>query len=94
MACFAGFLVGREAAKVMLPRNRGTIIFTGATASVRGSADFKERVTSPAVKEKLRCNTEEAVRAGVFGCPTIMVRETLFFGQGPSDFVRETLSSR
>jgi len=36
MACFAGFLMGREVAKVMLPRGRGTIIFTGATASLRG----------------------------------------------------------
>lgn len=36
MACFAGFLMGREAAKAMLPRGRGTILFTGATASLRG----------------------------------------------------------
>ena len=40
MACFAGFLMGREAAKVMVPRGRGTIIFTGATASLRGGAGF------------------------------------------------------
>jgi NAD(P)-dependent dehydrogenase (short-subunit alcohol dehydrogenase family) len=40
MACFSGFLMGREAAKRMVPRGRGTIIFTGATASVRGSAGF------------------------------------------------------
>ena len=40
MAAFAGFLAGREAAKVMLPRSRGTIIFTGATASMRGGAGF------------------------------------------------------
>ena len=40
MACFAGFLAGREAAKAMLPRGRGTIIFTGATASLRGREDF------------------------------------------------------
>lgn len=40
MACFAGFLTGREAARVMTPRKRGTIIFTGATASVRGAAGF------------------------------------------------------
>lgn len=40
MCAFAGFLVGREAAKVMLPRQRGSIIFTGATASVRGGAGF------------------------------------------------------
>lgn len=40
MACFAGFLTGREATKYMTERGRGTIIFTGATASVRGSAGF------------------------------------------------------
>jgi NAD(P)-dependent dehydrogenase (short-subunit alcohol dehydrogenase family) len=40
MACFAGFLMGREAARVMLPRGRGTILFTGATASLRGREGF------------------------------------------------------
>ncbi len=40
MAAFAGFLAGREAAKVMVPRRRGTIIFTGATASIRGASGF------------------------------------------------------
>jgi NAD(P)-dependent dehydrogenase (short-subunit alcohol dehydrogenase family) len=36
MACFSGFLLGREAARRMLPRAQGTILFTGATASLRG----------------------------------------------------------
>jgi NAD(P)-dependent dehydrogenase (short-subunit alcohol dehydrogenase family) len=40
MAALAGFLAGREAARVMAPRGRGTIIFTGATASLRGGAGF------------------------------------------------------
>jgi NAD(P)-dependent dehydrogenase (short-subunit alcohol dehydrogenase family) len=40
MACFAGFLTGREAARYMTERGCGTIIFTGATASVRGGAGF------------------------------------------------------
>ena len=40
MAALAGFLMGREAAKAMLPRAKGTILFTGATASLRGSAGF------------------------------------------------------
>jgi len=40
MACYGGFLTGREAARHMLPRARGTILFTGATASVKGSAGF------------------------------------------------------
>jgi NAD(P)-dependent dehydrogenase (short-subunit alcohol dehydrogenase family) len=38
--CFAGFLTGQAAAAAMLPRGRGTIIFTGATGSIRGSAGF------------------------------------------------------
>ncbi len=38
--CFGGFLVGREAARRMRPRRRGTVIFTGATAALRGSAGF------------------------------------------------------
>src|SRR5205823_5233096 len=33
VGCFAGFLVGQEAARCMLPRNRGTIVFTGASVS-------------------------------------------------------------
>lgn len=40
MACYGGFLTGREAARHMVPRERGTILFTGATASVKGSAGF------------------------------------------------------
>lgn len=40
MACFGGFLMGREVAKRMLPRERGTILFTGATASLRGREGF------------------------------------------------------
>ena len=40
MGALAGFLMGREAARVMLPRGRGTILFTGATASLRGGAGF------------------------------------------------------
>ena len=40
MGALAGFLMGREVARAMLPRGRGTILFTGATASLRGSAGF------------------------------------------------------
>jgi hypothetical protein len=40
MACFAGFLCGHEAARRMLPRGRGSIFFTGATASLRGGKGF------------------------------------------------------
>jgi NAD(P)-dependent dehydrogenase (short-subunit alcohol dehydrogenase family) len=40
MACYSGFLAGREAARLMLPRGRGCIFFTGATASVRGGVGY------------------------------------------------------
>jgi NAD(P)-dependent dehydrogenase (short-subunit alcohol dehydrogenase family) len=40
MAAFGGFLTGREAARRMVARGRGTILFTGATASLRGAASF------------------------------------------------------
>ena len=40
MACYSGFLAGREAARLMLPRGQGNIFFTGATASLRGGSGF------------------------------------------------------
>jgi NAD(P)-dependent dehydrogenase (short-subunit alcohol dehydrogenase family) len=40
LACYAGFLVGREATRYMTERGRGTILFTGATASMRGGKNF------------------------------------------------------
>ena len=40
MACYSGFLAGREAARVMLPRGKGNIFFTGATASLRGGPGY------------------------------------------------------
>ena len=40
MACLGGFLTGREAAKYMVPRQRGSIFFTGASASLRGRSSY------------------------------------------------------
>ena len=40
MACFAGFLAGREAARHMLARRHGSIFFTGATAGLRGGSGY------------------------------------------------------
>ena len=39
-SCLSGFLVGREAARAMLPRARGSVIFTGASGSTRGRANL------------------------------------------------------
>jgi NAD(P)-dependent dehydrogenase (short-subunit alcohol dehydrogenase family) len=59
MACFAGFLAGREAARVMLPRGRGSILFTGATASLRGREGF---AAFAAAKAGLRAVAQSAAR--------------------------------
>src|SRR3984957_1697985 len=40
MACWAGFLAGRESARLMLPRAKGNIFFTGAAASLRGGSGY------------------------------------------------------
>src|ERR1700710_2135975 len=40
MACWAGFVSGRESARLMLPHGKGNIFFTGATASLRGGSGF------------------------------------------------------
>src|SRR3954466_12830758 len=61
MACYSGFLAGREAARLMLPRKQGNIFFTGATASLRGgrgyaafaSAKFGLRAVAQAMAREL-----------------------------------------
>lgn len=59
MGCYAGFLVGREAAKPMLARGRGTLLFTGATASVRGGNGF---AAFAAAKHGLRALAQSMAR--------------------------------
>ncbi|WP_298019587.1 SDR family oxidoreductase [uncultured Parasphingopyxis sp.] len=59
MACFAGFLAGREAARAMVPRGRGSILFTGATASLRGREGF---AAFAAAKHGLRALAQSMAR--------------------------------
>lgn len=59
MACFAGFLAGREAARVMTPRGAGSILFTGATASMRGREGFSAFASA---KAGLRIMAQSAAR--------------------------------
>ena len=60
VGCFGGFLVGREAVRRMLPRARGTVLFTGATASMRG----KPNTTAfAAAKAALRSLAQSMARA-------------------------------
>ena len=59
MACYSGFLAGREAARLMLPRRRGAIFFTGATASLRGGIGY---AAFSAAKFGLRALAQSAAR--------------------------------
>jgi NAD(P)-dependent dehydrogenase (short-subunit alcohol dehydrogenase family) len=59
MACYAGFLTGREAARLMLPRGRGSIFFTGATASLRGGTGY---AAFAAAKAGLRATAQAMAR--------------------------------
>src|ERR1700747_426317 len=59
MACYSGFLAGREAAKMMVPRGRGAIFFTGATASMRGGIGY---AAFAAAKAGLRAVAQSAAR--------------------------------
>ena len=59
MACFSGFLTLREAARVMTPRGRGTILVTGATASMRGGKGFSAFASA---KAALRSVAQSAAR--------------------------------
>lgn len=78
MACFAGFLAGREAARHMLTRNKGTIIFTGATASLRGREGFS---AFAGAKAALRALAQSMARE--LGPKGIHVAHTLI--DGPID---------
>jgi NAD(P)-dependent dehydrogenase (short-subunit alcohol dehydrogenase family) len=60
VACYAGFLVGQEAARRMVPNKAGTLIFTGATASLRGGAQF---VTFASAKAGLRSVAQSMARS-------------------------------
>ena len=53
LCCFGGFLVGREAARRMLPAGGGTLIFTGATASIRARPPFTAFATAKAALRAL-----------------------------------------
>ena len=61
MACFGGFLVGREAARRMIPRQRGTVLFTGATASLRGGSGY---AAFAGAKASLRMLAQSMAREG------------------------------
>ncbi len=55
------------------------------------AAEIAGFTTAQDVKEKLRANTEEAVRRGAFGAPTFFVGDEMYFGQDRLDFVVQAL---
>jgi len=83
MAAFAGFLTGREAARHMLPRERGTILFTGATASVRGGDGFS---AFAGAKHALRALAQSMARE--LGPKNIHVAHVVIDGAIDTDFIR------
>jgi 2-hydroxychromene-2-carboxylate isomerase len=55
-------------------------------------AEFEQLVNDEAVKQRLKDNTEEAVKRGAFGAPTFFVGSEMHFGQDRLDFVAEALA--
>jgi NAD(P)-dependent dehydrogenase (short-subunit alcohol dehydrogenase family) len=84
MACFSGFLTGREAARYMTPRGQGTIFFTGATASIRGAEGF---CAFSGAKHGLRSLAQSMARE--FGSQGLHVVHPVIDGPIDTPFVRE-----
>jgi len=89
MGALAGFLTGREAARAMLPRGRGTIIFTGATASLRGAAGFS---AFAGAKHALRALAQSMARE--LGPKGIHVAHTVIDGAIDTQFIAENFPER
>jgi NAD(P)-dependent dehydrogenase (short-subunit alcohol dehydrogenase family) len=89
MACFSGFLNAREAAKRMVGRGRGTIIFTGATASLRGSANF---AAFAGAKAALRALAQSMARE--LGPKNIHVAHVVVDGAIDTEFIRSSFPER
>ena len=89
MACFAGFLTGREAARAMLPRGRGSIFFTGATASLRGREGF---AAFAGAKHALRALAQSMARE--LGPKGIHVAHLVIDGAIDTPWIREQFPQR
>ncbi len=89
MGCFGGFLVGREAARVMLPRARGSIFFTGATASLRGGNGY---AAFAGAKHGLRALAQSMARE--LGPKGIHVAQLIVDAAIDTEFIRENFPQR
>ena len=88
MACYGGFLVGREAARVMVPRGKGSIFFTGATASLRGGKGF---AAFAAAKAGLRALAQSLARE--LGPENIHVAHLVIDSGVDTAWVRERITA-
>jgi NAD(P)-dependent dehydrogenase (short-subunit alcohol dehydrogenase family) len=86
MACYAGFLAGREAARLMLVHGRGSIFFTGATASLRGGVGYAAFASA---KSGLRALAQSAARE--LGPQNIHVAHLVIDAGVDTAWVREQL---
>jgi NAD(P)-dependent dehydrogenase (short-subunit alcohol dehydrogenase family) len=89
MGALAGFLMGREVAKAMLPRGHGTIIFTGATASLRGGANF---AAFAGAKHALRALAQSMARE--LGPKGIHVAHVVIDGAIDTEFIKTNFPER
>lgn len=76
-------------------KNMGDLAVVAGVLAAAGLdfADFEARINDPAVKEKLKANTDAVAARGAFGAPTFFVGEEMFFGQDRLDFVEEALAA-
>jgi NAD(P)-dependent dehydrogenase (short-subunit alcohol dehydrogenase family) len=88
LACYGGFLTGREAARLMLPRGHGSIFFTGATASIRGGKGYAAFASA---KAGLRAVAQSMARE--LGPQNIHVAHLVIDAGVDTSFVRERIEA-
>ncbi|MCK9800041.1 SDR family oxidoreductase [Pseudomonas sp. MAFF 302030] len=89
MACFSGFLNAREVAKRMVTRQRGSILFTGATAGLRGAAGF---AAFAGAKHGIRALAQSMARE--LGPLNIHVAHVVVDGAIDTDFIRDNFPEK
>jgi NAD(P)-dependent dehydrogenase (short-subunit alcohol dehydrogenase family) len=89
LGCYAGFLTGREAARLMLPRGHGCIFFTGATASLRGGIGYAAFASA---KHGLRAVAQSMARE--LGPKNIHVAHLIIDAGVDTAFVRERIKQK
>ncbi|HEN8735428.1 glucose 1-dehydrogenase [Pseudomonas sp. FW305-E2] len=89
MACFAGFLTAQAVARCMVQRERGTLLFTGATAGTRGAAGF---AAFAGAKHGLRALAQSMARE--LGPRNIHVAHVVVDGAIDTAFIRDSFPER